>query len=376
MKNSFRPIAIHLPQFHPIPENDQWWGKGFTEWANVVKARPLYEGHYQPQLPSDLGFYDLRLSEAREAQAKMARDNGIYGFCYYHYWFNGKRLLERPVDEILSTGKPDFPFMLCWANENWTRRWDGEDQEILMGQNYSEEDDIEHMRHLIQYFIDPRYIRINNKPVFILYKVFLLPDPEATVKRWRQVAAEYGIELYLCHMVFGYKKEWNKLVNGFDATIDFEPFGIRRQQKLTPLFKSAQVGELNKFQRLINKIKLNTFKNKVINVSNVYEYKSMYEKIISTSNIDFKIYPSLVPGWDNTARRKNKPVLILDNSTPEFFQEWLSKIKNDFKPYSEDENLIFINAWNEWAEGNHLEPCRKWGTQYLDVVKRVFSTNT
>ena len=227
-----RPIAINLPQFHPIPENDKWWGKGFTEWTNVVKAKPLFPGHYQPQLPADLGFYDLRLDEAREAQAKLAAHYGIDGFCYYHYWFNGKRLLQRPVDEILESGKPDFPFMLCWANDNWTRRWDGLDKEILIAHNYSPEDDIAHMENLIKYFKDPRYIRVGEKPVFILYKAFLLPDPAATAKRWREVAKKHGLELYLCHMVFRYTKDWNQLVEGFDAVIDFEPFGIRRNDPL------------------------------------------------------------------------------------------------------------------------------------------------
>jgi len=165
--NSVRPIAINLPQFHPIRQNNEWWGEGFTEWTNVTRAKPLFKGHYQPHLPADLGFYDLRLSESREAQAQMAKHYGIHGFCYYHYWFNGQRLLERPLQEILYMGKPDFPFMLCWANENWTRRWDGMDDDILMCQNYSEEDDIAHMTYLMRYFKDPRYITVDGKPVFI-----------------------------------------------------------------------------------------------------------------------------------------------------------------------------------------------------------------
>ena len=201
MSKKFRPIAIHLPQFHPIKENDSWWGKGFTEWRNVAKAKPLFEGHYQPHIPADLGYYDLRLNEVREQQAEMARHYGIEGFCYYHYWFNGKRVLERPVNEIFESGKPDFPFMLCWANENWTRRWDGMENDILLEQKYSEEDDENHIEYLIQFFKDPRYIRVNNKPVIIIYKTFLLPDPRKTADTWRRMAAKYGLELYICHMV-------------------------------------------------------------------------------------------------------------------------------------------------------------------------------
>lgn len=194
-----RVIAIHLPQFHPFLENDEWWGKGFTEWTNVTKAKPRFLGHYQPHLPSDTGFYDLRLPEAREMQANMAREYGIYGFCYYHYWFNGKRLMDRPVKEILASGQPDFPFMLCWANENWSRNWDGKFRNILIEQHYSEEDDIEHMRYLCsKVFQDTRYIRIDGKPVFAIYRSNFFPNMKHTIDVWRKVAKEeYGIELYL-----------------------------------------------------------------------------------------------------------------------------------------------------------------------------------
>jgi hypothetical protein len=367
--NKVKPIAMVLPQFHPIPENNQWWGKGFTEWTNVVKTKPLYRGHYQPQLPADLGFYDLRVHEARLAQAELASQYGIYGFCYYHYWFNGKRLLEKPVDDILNSGQPDFPFMLCWANENWTRRWDGGEHEILMIQEYNEVDDVAHMHHLIQYFLDPRYIRINNKPVFVLYKPFLLPNPTETVRRWRSVAAEYGLELYLCHMVFSYQIDTRHLLDGFDAAIDFEPFGIRRsyfQEEISRRNKSIVFKFIN-----IMKIKFG------LNICfakyklNILPYRWMFENLQSIHSFGFKLYPSIVPGWDNTARQSNNPTLVLDSNSPHEFQKWLEKITNDFKPYSEDENLIFINAWNEWAEGNHLEPCTRWGKQFLEVVRKL-----
>ena len=170
-----RPIAIYLPQFHPIPENDAAWGKGFTEWTNVTKAKPLYKGHYQPHLPADLGFYDLRLEEVRLAQEALAKQFGIHGFCYYHYWFNGKRLLHEPLDSKLKNPNEDFSFMLCWANENWTRRWDGKNHEVLIEQNYSKEDNVAHIQHLIPYFKDSRYIKVNGKPVFIVYKPFYFP---------------------------------------------------------------------------------------------------------------------------------------------------------------------------------------------------------
>src|ERR1035438_6297622 len=188
-----RAIAFYLPQYHPIPENDAWWGKGFTEWISVTKARPLFKGHYQPQLPADLGFYDLRVPEARRAQAGLAREYGIHGFCYYHYWFHGKRLLERPFNDVLESGKPAFPFCLCWANENWTRRWDGKEEQVLLKQVYSIEDDIQHIRALLPVFKDSRYIKVNGKPVFLVYRIGNLPAPAETLRRWREEAAKAGL---------------------------------------------------------------------------------------------------------------------------------------------------------------------------------------
>jgi lipopolysaccharide biosynthesis protein len=367
-----RQVAIYLPQFHPIPENDEWWGKGFTEWTNVVKARPLFDGHYQPQLPADLGFYDLRLPEIMQQQANLAGQYGIEGFCFYHYWFNGKKLLQRPVEEMLASGKPDFPFMLCWANENWTRKWDGRDQEVLMEQCHSEDDDVNHIHHLIQFFKDPRYIRVDNKPVFIIYKSFLLPDPAATAKKWREIAAQHGMELYLCHMVFRYNKTYSDLADGFDAAIDFEPFGTRRTESNLTRTKTEVSDRSSIVKRISGRFKkANPGALEQLKTLNIKEYKSMFENLKPLKESNCKIFPSLVPGWDNTARKPNDPVLILNNSTPALFKEWLEKIVRDFKPYSVQENFVFINAWNEWAEGNHLEPCARWGLQYLEALKSV-----
>lgn len=220
-----RVIAFYLPQYHPFPENDRWWGAGFTEWRNVVKARPLFRGHYQPHLPADLGFYDLRVPEVRQQQAALAERYGLSGFCYYHYWFNGHRLMQRPVEEMLASGKPDFPFMLCWANENWTRAWDGGEQEVLIRQEYSEEDDRAHIRYLLdEVFRDPRYIRVDGKPVFAVYRSALFPDMRRTIEVWREEAAARGAELYLCR------------VESFNAAGREEPGGrIRRCDRVPAL---------------------------------------------------------------------------------------------------------------------------------------------
>jgi len=224
MSDTVKAIAFYLPQFHPVPENDAWWGKGFTEWTNVTKARPRFPGHYQPHLPADLGFYDLRLPEARAAQAALAKEYGIFGFCYYHYWFNGRRLLERPFNEVLASGQPDFPFCLCWANENWTRVWDGGNNEILLKQQYSSDDDQAHIESLITAFQDERYIRIDDKPIFLVYRTKFLPDPARTAAIWRAAAKRAGLRDLFLIRVENFGDFTDPTLIGFDAAVEFAPF--------------------------------------------------------------------------------------------------------------------------------------------------------
>jgi lipopolysaccharide biosynthesis protein len=365
-----KPIAIHLPQFHPIPENDAWWGKGFTEWTNVAKARPLFKGHYQPHLPADLGFYDLRLHEAREAQANLAREYGIYGFCYYHYWFNGRRILERPVQEIFESKKPDFPFMLCWANENWTRVWDGSNKHILLEQKYNTEDDLNHIRALIPYFQDPRYIKIDGKPVFAIYRSVLFPNMEKTIEIWRKEAKKSGFELYLCRFeTFGTSGP-QYLEPGFDAAIEFQPHINFQPQKLSDKFSVKTLARSIQFRakKILTGTGTNKDDNVIIPYDEFVEYALKRYKKIG----DYKLYRGVCPGWDNTPRRK-KAYTILTNSTPELFEHWVRESTKTFSPYSKDENLFFVNAWNEWAEGNHLEPCQRWGRSYLEAFKRALA---
>ena len=375
-----RSIAIHLPQFHPIPENDEWWGKGFTEWTNVTKAKPLFEGHYQPHLPADLGFYDLRLPEARQAQADLAREYGIYGFCYYHYWFNGRRILERPVQEILESGKPDFPFMLCWANENWTRVWDGGEKNILLEQVYAAEDDLNHIRSLIPFFKDPRYIRVNNKPVFAVYKSSLFPDMRQTIQTWREEAARHGLELYICRFERAITEK-EAMSAGFDAAIEFQPQAYNStEKKINTLRDEISVKNILssiifRTRRFINPpAKIPGIKNEKELEGSVASYKEYAAEALSRyeTPVDYKLYRGVCPGWDNSSRRKSG-YAVLHGSTPELFAEWTSGALKNFQPYSPEENLFFINAWNEWAEGNHLEPCQKWGRSYLETFKNTLT---
>lgn len=349
-----KALAFYLPQFHPIPENDRWWGKGFTEWTNVAKARPLFRGHYQPQLPAELGFYDLRLREARLAQAELAREHGIYGFCYYHYWFGGKRLLNLPFDEVLASGAPDFPFCLCWANESWSRNWNGEDHDILIEQHYDHADDRRHIAWLLEAFRDERYIRYEGKPIFLVYRASKLPNPLKTTEIWRDEARKAGVgELFLCR-VESFSDELSEPGKlGFDCSVEFQPdwtnLGIPLRQS-TAWFQIRKLG----------------LTNPIYGHNTVYEYRQVVERMLQKSDPPYERIPCVTPSWDNSPRRKN--ATILAGATPEQYEKWLrakvSKVGGDGgNPF------IFINAWNEWAEGNHLEPCQKWGRKYLEATR-------
>ena len=357
-----RAIAFYLPQFHAVAENDTWWGRGFTEWTNVVRGHPLFPGHYQPHLPADLGFYDLRLAEVRQAQAELAREYGIHGFCYYHYWFNGRRILERPFQEVLASGKPDFPVCLCWANENWTRVWDGGDRHVLLEQHYSPEDDIAIIKSLIPAFSDPRYIRVDGRPLFLVYRTELLPDPAATAMRWRQVAVEAGLPgLYLArveHFVAG----TDPATIGFDAAVEFAPDGARGKIKYRGAFGRALAA-----LGLIPSV----FANNA-----VVTYAATAEEFSRKPDPGFRRFFGVTPMWDNSARRKAGANIYV-GSTPTLYGKWLrSAIERTLRRHHGDERIIFINAWNEWAEGCHLEPDQRWGRAYLEETRRVLAETT
>ncbi|MFN8437140.1 MAG: glycoside hydrolase family 99-like domain-containing protein [Cytophagales bacterium] len=363
--NDIKIIAINLPQFHPFAENDEWWGKGFTEWTNVTKSLPRFKGHYQPQLPTDLGFYDLRLEESRIAQAELAKAHGIDGFCYYHYWFNGKRLMNRPLDDMLKTQTPDFPFMFCWANENWTRRWDGQEQEVLIKQDYSFEDDREHIRFLIKtFFADPRYIKVNGKPFFCVYRPNLFPDIAKTIAIWKEEAKIAGLPgLYLGYFQsFGVKTEYCE--KGFDTSVQFPPQSF----EYTPLRVNNETGKLSFCSENYN---TNLPKD---GENIVFDYSELVYNSSQNSEASEKQILGVTPSWDNSARRKNNP-FVLVNSTPDLFGKWLNNMLFKTVNSNTEHKFLFINAMNEWAEGNHLEPCIKWGKAYLEIIQSIKSKN-
>ena len=359
-KAGVRVIAFYLPQFHPTPENDLWWGRGFTEWTNVVKAHPLFPGHYQPHLPADLGFYDLRLPEARAAQAELGDRYGLAAFCYYHYWFHGKRVLGRPFDEVMKSGAPRLPFCLCWANENWTRRWDGRSGEILMQQEYSTADDDAHIEYLLQAFADERYVKVEGRPLFLIWRGELLPDARRTTDSWRERARTAGFAgLYLV-AVESHGGVTDPKQLGFDATVEFAP-DWRVLPSLSPLHPNNRMGA-----RLLDRLGHRASKRHEFEV---YRYQDLVDVMLAKPTVPHQHFRCITPGWDNSARWGRRAV-VFHGSTPEVYGQWLRQVIAATCLENEgDERIVFVNAWNEWAEGAHLEPDQRWGVRYLEETK-------
>lgn len=348
-----RAIAIYLPQFHEIEENSKWWGEGFTEWTNVRSAESYYQGHYQPHVPhSDIGYYDLNDESVLERQAQMAREHGIEGFCFYYYWFKGKRLLEMPTDRMLASGKPDFPFCFCWANENWTKTWDGGNHEVLMSQDYSEENNEKIIRDLTPAFKDKRYIRVDGRPLFIIYRPTAIPEFHKVAKLWRKICREEGIgEIYLCG-----KRSFSHLENselGLDASIQFPPLLIRSED----VRKAKNLQCREGFQ------------------GHIHDYREMAALNAFIDEKEGRIFSGICPSWDNTARRKERATSWI-NSSSENYYLWLKTIvQRTRKSFDPQERFIFINAWNEWAEGCHLEPDKKYGYAWLNATRKALCSS-
>src|SRR5579863_2159333 len=290
-------MAFYLPQFHPIPENDRWWGKGYTEWSRVARAQPKFAGHYQPHLPERLGYYDLRLPETRIRQASLAREHGIHGFCYYYYWLGSQTLLERPLEEMLRTGEPDLPFCLCWANENWTRRWDGAEEQLLIEQQYGADLDAEFIANLAPYLTDPRYLRVDDAPVLLVYRPNAIPNPKATLARWRQMARSHGIpSLHLvAALTFGLE---DPRPLGFDAAVEFPPHG---ENRISSVCSVEQVDP--------------GFSG------HVYDFRAVAQRRLAMPRPPFRLYRTAMPGWDNTARLGPRGV-VFHHASPEIYEEW------------------------------------------------------
>lgn len=351
-----RVIAFHLPQFHPTPENDRWWGKGFTEWTNTARASSLFPGHYQPHIPADLGFYDLRLPEARQAQADLAREYGIEGFCYYHYWFgNGRRLLERPVDEILASGQPEFPFCLCWANHSWNTAWQGTDA-MLMEQQYPGWDDhAAHFDWLLQAFADKRYIRVEGKPLFVVYQPDHIPDVAKVAAFWRERAEQAGLPgLYLIG-VSHRDEHWDPRPRGFDASImQALP---RRDGRIPRKYLRA------KLKALLQRDEVNV---------TIWDYEEVLPSLLRRNRVAWDDFPIALPNWDNTPRSGARG-LVLHNATPELFRKHLHEAIARVQDNPPDKKIVFLKAWNEWAEGNYVEPDQRWGRAWLEVIRDELS---
>lgn len=351
-KDATRVIAFYLPQFHPFPENDAWWGRGFTEWTNVGKATPQFVGHYQPRMPGELGYYDLRLKDVIQRQIELAKTYGVSGFCFHYYWFDGHRLLEKPLDLFLSEKGPEFSFefCLCWANENWTRRWDGAEHDILMKQNHSEDDSRKVFSDLMRYISDPRYIKIDGKPVIIIYRPGIIPDVAAMGRIWREEADKAGLPgLFLvATTAFGFNSPQEI---GFDALCMFPPHAVA-------------VGEVNSNFEMLNP----NFKGKIYDYGQTVQ---AFQNILSEKEETVQekpTWPCVMTGWDNEARKPGRGH-VFQGATPQKFYDWFSSAMDwSVRNHPPKERMVFVNAWNEWGEGTYLEPDRHFGYAFLQAI--------
>lgn len=349
-----RVIAFYLPQFHPIPENDEWYGKGFTEWTNVGRAKPLFPGHYQPRVPADLGYYDLRVPETREAQAEMAKKYGVEGFCYWHYWFgNGKQLLERPFNEVLASGKPDYPFCLAWANHSWySKSWEpGKEDKLLIEQQYPGEKDIEnHFYHLLPAFRDSRYIRVDGKPLFVVFAPFNMPDAAHFITKWNELAHDNGLPGFY-FVAQGAMRDKQKILDmGFEAIYTIV------------LTIHEEKGFLFRALHYIGK--------KWFKIPVTYKYSEALEYYCRTLDEDITTIPSIIPNWDHSPRSKRNG-LILTHATPKEFYKYMKRILDFVKNKPAQKRIVFLRSWNEWGEGNYIEPDTKYGTGFLQALKQA-----
>jgi lipopolysaccharide biosynthesis protein len=360
-----RVIAFYLPQFHPIQENDIWWGKGFTEWTNVGKAKPLFRGHHQPRVPADLGYYDLRLPEVRQEQANMAAEAGIEGFCYWHYWFgNGKQLLEKPFNEVLESGTPDFPFCLGWANESWmAKQWNKDTlkDKTLIEQLYpGQEDRVMHFNYVLKAIKDHRYIQIDERPVFLIHRPELVPNLKEFVTHWNQMAKDNG---FLNGFYF---------IGRYTNHTNYNTFLAEGMDAVTTCRNNAGYLVPSKYRQFLLSIKNICLRRPIRTI----DYPQIIDNL-SKKEEDSKenFFPSILPGWDHSPRSGNKGT-ILHGSTPESFAKHVKQVLEIVKDKNPEHRVVFLKSWNEWAEGNYMEPDIKYGRGFLDALKEAVSDET
>ena len=351
-------IAFHLPQFHGIPENDQWWGKDFTEWDNVKSGVPLFDGHHQPRIPLHSNYYDLSIQSNMVWQMDLAREYGVYGFCYYHYWFNGKLLLEKPVELIREYQGEKLPYCFCWANEPWTRVWTGDSKTILMNQEYGGQKEwTNHIDYLMRFFEDEAYIKIDNKPVMVIYRTSSIPDCDQMIEYWNLRCTEKGFDgIYVIEEINTFQKE--PQCSDSDGVLEFEPlYTVTHKRSI--------------LEKLVDKVStLYINKKNGITCNYHYRYDAVMKNIIKregNENPKKKRYLGAFPGWDNTPRKKNNGT-IYHRSSPEKFQYFLEVQMKKAKELESE--FVFVNAWNEWSEGAYLEPDETHQYQYLEAIKR------
>lgn len=360
-----KAIAFYLPQFHAIPENDKWWGQGFTEWSNVKKAKPQFKGHLQPEIPYDYNYYNLLEEDVQKNQVKLAKKYGIYGFCYYHYWFEGQLLLEQPMEKMLRNREIDLPFCICWANETWARTWDGQEKDILIKQNYSENPDAwrSHFEYLLPFLKDERYIKKDAKPMILIYKPQLINNCKEMLEFWRDLAIEKGMPgLYIGyqhHSAF----DFNMDELGFDFGVEFEPFYTVRELKKDI---TKPISKLKYFMGKPHQLKRKIFQ-KIFHNPTIYDYDEIWERILKRKPIRKNTIPGAFTSWDNTPRRGNAANVFYKATPEKFMNYFLKQLLHAKNEYGSD--YIFINAWNEWAEGAHLEPDVFNGYRYLEATK-------
>ena len=380
-------VAMYFPQLHSIPENDAWWGKGFTDWDNVRKSQPLFRGHYQPRVPQDLRYYDQSDVATLAWQQDIAKRHGVGGFCHYHYWFDGKQLLEKPTNLMLENKSLDLPFCLAWANETWSRRWDGRDHHILQEQTHKPDPAawMRHFEYLFRCWSDERSIKVDGKPIFLIYRAHRVTQIERMFTMWREESLRRGLPgLYLVCMK-QYEFPIPEVLTHFDAVMQFQPFEAIYSPDFEPLSAGSPAAIVKGRARVLATARLlpektqdvlRAIRYRFFSGLTFYDYERVWKQILKVEREGgLPCFPGAFVDWDNTARYV-KRARIFRGASPERFSYWFRKLVEVTAQRPSNERLIFLNAWNEWAEGCYLEPDQHYGTRYLEAVRDALAHTT